>query len=397
MNKRLLLASVFWVCASLTAAQSDEYPVMEIDPAFPTVNTLDFQMVAPRVYIPNETFTLRYPDLAQAQDTFVFLHCLRKSDIRQNNIVNVVLISLEQDTLLCYHIDRNNNRDFRDDGPPHVFEGEQNWAEFPIYDREAGKFLLSISKPEAQEAVPYQEMALFAQRREASLGWIDSDHEWAANFFLTYLNPSGRIQMRFAPQRVSDLYFSEYIGRVLSGMHLQTGLTISKKRLSLGLFAGIERLQYSSEIKFETRYNVGLDSIIRYNFPNSIDWLDKAFHWGALLEYDLPSRWHYLRLSPTLYFSQFHFLEDPVFDQAVGKPARDYFQSLHSIGYGFKLKILTHANWASYLQVTRSEVFFDASSYFENIDLETYQRHKHLWYVGFGTLYRLPFRDKERF
>ncbi|WP_162053596.1 hypothetical protein [Pontibacter pamirensis] len=357
-----------------------------------TVNTADLAKAYPKYKIPFELLTLSLPELSGYTDTLIVLWYLRKAERVRTGAVNVMLIALDENQELSYFIDRNNNQNLADDGSPYLFkEGEQQ-RQVNIEDRRIGTLSFMLQNLEAAIAAPVQPESLhkdIASVPESPV--LTREREAFALHFISSLSSGGgkaSLNYREMPRPDSDEEDKKYTygASYYASFNTTIGVAASLYNFYVGVSGSVEMFEVGEQHLIKEFNKRG--EAFRQVQPNTGYWPSKRINLSGFIEYDFLIG-SSLRFAPTLSYTRYNFIESHSFVYNGERDINQYFTDRYSYSFGGKIKYSVTEKSLLFFEVFKRYNHFDGSSYFPNIEPETFSMKFNQLYGGIGFQLKL--------
>ncbi|MBE9481907.1 MAG: hypothetical protein IMY69_09455 [Bacteroidetes bacterium] len=360
-------------------------PVMIIRLKSNIVNTTPFTHKYPNHKIPMDVFKITFPNLENTTDTIGILWFLRESVYSKLGIVNVMLITLSVDSVYNFYFDYNNNRDFTDDGDPYVFQSYTKQKNIVIEDnRKFYSFTLQN---------PFIEVEDIKRNRARNIIirdsiWRATDKKFTANLTILVSSGSGRPEMSYVPLEAGDTSMICYKAHVYSSAAFSLVLELNWFNFTIGINGSIEKEDIGERFEHIYIYNYYIEDYIERIRSSTGHWPDAKFNFGLSLGYNI-RLFKVARIMPYFGISScIYLVDEPFLKYKNSNSVRECFKERYSIFYGSRVKFLVGEKTAFVLDIYQKNSYFDASSYFGNIDPSTFKMKYNKFYFGAGIQYR---------
>lgn len=216
---------------------------------------------------------------------------------------------------------------------------------------------------------------------------------------------SGSGSMSFIPQEPNPkLINQEYVVTVNTSFRYSLGGSFQYKRLQIGILAGPEVYQVGEQILRTTLREPNLAAAIRLRERTNFQWLDDRtyvtrspntgawpryiFHYGLFADYNI-NLGKKFRIAPTGGFNKYFYFATEPFQNFNDKNLNDFFTGRTQYNFGVKFKVLLNPKAYFSLNVVHRVTKFDASTYLNDIRLESFEQSYSQTYFEFAYSYRL--------
>ena len=230
---------------------------------------------------------------------------------------------------------------------------------------------------------------LLAQNDEYYIAPIETDsietkkRKWDYVFSTNFVIGHGAASMFYNKLAASNQRAIYYEGTVTSSMYSSAVLSLAYKQAQLGIILGYEKqffVEQNAHLIIRQSPHVYQRSFI-FNY---YEWPNTLFLFSTFIEYNIKYSKD-LAFSPSIDFGSFLYINSSPFDPLVDKSINKYFTGKILLGGSLRIKYKINSKTKVYLQIRQQNFFFDASSYFDQIDKETFSMVYQLNYYGLGS------------
>jgi hypothetical protein len=347
------------------------------------ISTSYFASLYPDVPIPSEDFHIVPPDFSNTAEAVVIMWYLSDRSQEKEGIVNFMILSLDRDSTLYYHVDYNNNRNFQDDGPPFSFNPTERYEVVTIVDNfKAFEFRvnnLTYIIPERYTLSPV----------DREMMWKASDRKISFWLSFSISTGSGRPEMSYVPVEPCDTQLIKYTAKVDCSFDFKLRLGVAFYRFNLAVVGSYEKEETSSTNRY--MYVKTHDGNIRKLIRNNTGgWPEYKFHYGISLSYDIPV-FRPFRLSPFLEVGSWIYTKDKLFLKSQDYKDRyvnHYINDKLYYTYGLEIKFIISKTSMFYFHSGFKHSQFDASEFFLDVSPHSFNQQYDLFYFGAGAIFR---------
>ncbi len=332
--------------------------------------------------IKQETYTLKLP--SQQEKYSAILWYLEQTQPKP--IIHITVIKAITSTSFQFYVDRNNNKNFTDDGPPFEFKNSKHKFEsFTINEPSLTRpFELVIINPGNGQPQVQSSTKIIPVEQRVDMEEYTLPRPFKV-FFGAHINTgSGHADLQFDNDQQAHI---SYNSKIAGCARLDLDVGISFKGLNLYINGGAEYIQMGvrmRHIQSRHSYQNGTKSSLGF-FP------DQKVHYGFGLGYDIKLV-KQLYIGPFVQLNKFHYQSvDKLFDEYTYKDVdlvhmnRSFNQGARSISYGIRLKVAPVNDVRIVIEALRRRYYFDASNYFPDLVPGSYQLDYKLFYFGLGV------------
>ncbi|MDX5421503.1 MAG: hypothetical protein LPK14_04560 [Hymenobacteraceae bacterium] len=345
----------------------------------------------PKYNIPNLLLSLELPDLTAYSDTTVALWYLRKPERPTVGAVNAMLIVQAGQNEYAYFIDKNNNRNFTDDGGPMTFKRGEKQREVKINDRWIGSVEIVLQNL-ASEPLVLQEDSAPLTPVQPAVSTPRRNGAVTFHFISSLTSGSGDAFMQFdqlidpaKPEEGSKNY--KYEATYYASLNFNVGVAVSYRNLYLGVGGGAELLQIGQQDL--TLVTTNKDGVRHSQFLNNRgNWPKTRAQVNAFAEYDIRLT-RSLFLAPAVSYSRFKFLSGQSFTPEENRTDKVDYKDSYFYTLGGKVKYALNDKTLLFIEIFQKQNHFDASSYFHSIKPDSFEMGLKQVYGGIGVQVRL--------
>ncbi len=348
------------------------------------VSTNYFSSLYPNHSIEEKDIHIVPPDFTNTVDAMVIMWYLRNSSIEDDAIINLMILTLNQDSSIYYHIDYNNNHNFTDDGPAFKFIPTKRFETVSIIDdNRVYEFRinnLTYVEPKSFTITPI----------ERDMIWKADDRKPAFGFSLSISTGFGNPEMSYTPVQPSDTTLVQYTAEVNCSFEFKALAGLSFYRFNLNALASYEKQETgkTNEYVYIETYDGQIQKIIRNNTGG---WPEYIFYYGLNISYDIPV-FRPFRLSPYFGIGSWIYAKDQLFLKTGDYNDRyitDYITNKLYLSYGLELKFILSKSSSFFIHTGFKHMSYDVSDFFIDADPQTFKQKYDLFYFGAGVFVRL--------
>jgi len=349
------------------------------------ISTNKLASLYPEMGIEKAEISFIPPDISEAVDGFIVMWYLRNEDPSKGGIVNVMILTLNTDSLIYYHLDINNNRDFTDDGLPFTFPDKQRDKLITIIDSNSVYEFTVFN-------ISYKETGYYSMKPvEKDFIWKFNDTKPALFLSFSLSTGQGHPVMSYSPVQPSDTISIEYPCAVHSSFNFEGLIGVSFYRFNLSLLLAYEKEETGE--KFEYVYLVESNpyEAEKISRANTGIWPEYKFYYGGTLAYEIPV-FRPFRLSPSIGIGTWVYLKDHSFlkrDEYEDRFIDEYFMDRIYYNFGLDLKYLLSKSSTLFIHSGYKIIKYDASEYFLDVEPNSFEQQHNLWYIGAGVSFRI--------
>lgn len=215
---------------------------------------------------------------------------------------------------------------------------------------------------------------------------------------------SGSGSMSFFPQEPPPKFVDqEYVVTVNTSFRYSLGASFQYKKFQIGIVGGPEVYQVGEQMLRTTFRETSPAVIQRLRNSRNYIWLDEntyvirtpntgawpryIFHYGVFADYNFNIGKKF-RFAPTAGFNKYFYFATEPFELANDRNLNDFFTDRTQYNFGGRFKILLNQKAYLGVGIIHRITQFDASTYFNDIRPETFERSYHQTYVEFSYTYR---------
>lgn len=361
------------------------------------ISTSALNEAFPDKKIPSDSLSFRFPDLSEYVDTAGILWLLKKDYGVGKPILSLMIIGMLPDTNLHYFLDFDHDGKYNDPENPVVLSNDEASRRFIIRPTGWGSYSLNFNNPlysglDAQEkkdkeAKGDKKMAEKRNKSDMDSNWQESRKKPRIILGSKLIIGPGKTVMEFDPMTDESVKHRKFTADIFSsgGLAMEAGIAYHGFRTGVTLSA--ELLMYSGfrEYITSTDPNTGL---LRTNWNSHGNWPSTRVTYGGFLEYDLRVN-RELRITPFVSWSKYLILSDHYFIRNIRKSVGETFTDTYMYASGLKFKFVTGNNHMLYVSGYYQSSHFDARSYFDDIDPDSYTMWFRQYCLSMGFEYRL--------
>ncbi len=207
--------------------------------------------------------------------------------------------------------------------------------------------------------------------------------QWNYVFSNNFVIGHGAASMFYNKLAASNQLAIYYEGTVTSSMYGSVALSLAYKQAQWGIILGYEKqffVEQNAHLVIRQSPHVYQRSFV-FNY---YEWPNTLFLFSTFIEYDFEYSKD-IAISPSIDFGSFLYINSSPFDPLVDKSINKYFRDKILLGGSLRVKYKINYSTKVYLQIRQQNFFFDASSYFDQIDKETFSMVYQLNYYGVGV------------
>ncbi|MCD4683669.1 MAG: hypothetical protein K8R86_10340 [Bacteroidales bacterium] len=348
------------------------------------ISTNKFATLYPESEIRVEEISIIPPDLDDAIDAIVIMWYLQNLSSSEG-IVNLMILTFNTDSLIYYHTDINNNRNFNDDGPPFTFTDKQQDKLITIIDNNT-VYEFQVNN------ISYKASGYYSLKPgEKDFIWKFDDKKPSLSFSFSLSTGKGDPEMRYSPKSPSDTIEVIYTSSVFSSFNFESLLGVSYYRFYLNLFVAYEKEESGSNFEYVYINKPESNDIEKRHRTNTGAWPEYKLFYGGTLAYDIPI-FRPFRISPYVGIGSWIYLKDHPFlkrDDYEDRYIDEYFTNRMYYTFGLDLKYLLSKKSTLFVHSGYKMLKYDASEYFINADPQSFKLKYNLWYIGAGVSFRL--------
>ena len=227
---------------------------------------------------------------------------------------------------------------------------------------------------------------------------------YGAQIFSSLGFGSGSGSISFIPQEpVPKFVDQEYVVTVNTSMRYSIGAAFEYKKFQIGLSAGPEVYQVGEQMLRTTFRETSPAVIQRLRNSRNYIWLDEntyvvrtpntgawpryIFHYGIFADYNFNIS-NKVRFAPTVGINKYSYFATESFLNSNDRSINDYFTGRTQYTFGGRFKILLNEKTYLGVGVIYRITDFDASRYFDDIRIDTFEQSYHQTYIEFSYTYR---------
>lgn len=348
------------------------------------LSTGTFSSLYPEKNIPVEELHITPPDFSEEIDAIVIMWYLQNQSSVEG-ILNLMILTLNRDSLIYYHTDINNNRNFTDDGPPFTFNNNQRYKLLTIVDKNT-VYEFRVNN------ITYKEPAFYTLKPfEKDYIWKFHDKKPSLSLAVSISTGMGNPEMRYCPNQPTDTNDIIYNCTVFSSFNFETLLGVSYQRFYLNLLVGYEKQETGSNFEYIYIYDPESDEVKKTHRTNTGAWPEYNLSFGGTLSYDIPI-FKPFRISPSVGIGSWIYMKDHPFlkkDNYEDRYIDEYFKNRIYYTVGLDIKYLLSKRSALFIRAAFKRFSYDASEYFINADPQSFELKYDLWYIGAGFAFRI--------
>lgn len=348
------------------------------------ISTNYFSSLYPDYSIEEKDISFIPPDFSQSVDAMVIMWYLRNSSKIEESIINLMILSLHQDSSIYYHVDYNNNYDFTDDGPPFKFSPTKRFETVSIIDNNR------VYEFRVNNMTYVEPKSFTISPIERDMIWKAGDKKPAFTFSLSVSTGFGNPEMSYTPVQPTDTTLVKFTSEVNCSFEFKAQAGISYYRFNLSALASYEKQETgkTNEYVYVENYDGEILKIIRNNTGG---WPEYFFYYGLNISYDIPI-FRPFRLSPYFGIGSWLYTKDQLFLKTGEYKERyitDYITNKLYISYGLEMKFIISKSSEFFIHTGFKNMTYDASEFFIDADPQTFKQKYNLFYFGAGVFFRL--------
>lgn len=202
-------------------------------------------------------------------------------------------------------------------------------------------------------------------------------------FSLTFSIPSGSSSILYKNTNSTASESVYYGAKITGNIGLKLQMQYFLKKFSTGIFMQYDNLNY--EISNQVSIKVSHGGKTSYNYASNGNWPEKYIHYGLVCSYNFLVLDKFF-VAPTLYSGLYHYPNQPKpFDNLLQNNTKENFKKRYSLGGGLYFKIPVYKNFWFTAGYIYQNNHFDASTYFIEIDKNSYQSRQEFFRIELGT------------
>lgn len=348
------------------------------------ISTNYFSSLYPDFPIVAEDFNIIPPDFTSSADAIVIMWFLQNRSSDDEGIINFMILTLNEDSTIYYHVDYNNNRNFTDDGWAFKFPPTKRYETVTIIDNnQVYEFQvnnLAYVLPESFSLSPI----------DREMIWKAGDRKPALLLSLSISTGSGNSEMSYIPEQPTDTHLVKYTANIDCSFEFKALVGISFYRFNLSVLGSYEKEETSStnEYVYVESYDGHIQKIIRNNTGG---WPEYKFSYGLNISYDIPV-FRPFRLTPYIGIGSWIYIKDQLFlkkGEYKDRYITDYITDKLYLTYGLELKLIITKSSSFFIHSGFKHLSYDASEFFIHAGQQTFKQKYDLFYFGAGVLFRL--------
>jgi hypothetical protein len=358
-------------------AEMSSVPIVVADPVGNKYSTAELSKQFPSSKIPVEIISVNFPDLRGAIDTASIIWYLKPENYSVRGEVNIVLVTVNADSVKTFYVDSNNDRTFSDSEEKFSFpfDAEKRDVQIKILGNYYKYTLINPDyKPPVKEA---------SKTGYYSQSWRRASKKPSLNLDFSFLTGGGHARVSYIPvESIVESYV--YQAKIVGSIKPTLGLDFSWFNFHIMGFGGYERLQYDETVLYA--YSSSIKGG-KQRYYDRGSWSNSKFHWGVTAEYDI--RIAKVYLSPFATYSRFDNIQDKKFDKAIVPAADAAYREMETKEAGVKLKVPVGDQTLIYVKYAYSKSWFDVTDYILPAEEGTYSVDYTQNFLGVGIQYRL--------
>ncbi|MFN8240920.1 MAG: hypothetical protein U0X39_09230 [Bacteroidales bacterium] len=334
-----------------TVGVKSEVPVEIVNPREGIFSTRTLSDNYPSSKIPVEDIKVSFPDLSGTLDTVGILWYLKPESYSQKGEVNIILVTIDADSIKRYYIDNNNDRIFNSDEKKFIFR--PNEESIVVEIRILGNYYdYTLMNPDyiAPVSTP-------SRLAEYSDEWKKYSKKPSLNLDISFITGGGDGSISFVPSlEAVDRY--EYRAKLVGSFRPSIGLDLSWFNFHIIGFTAYERIQYDETVlyAFKSTYKNG-----KTRYYQRSEWPSSRYYYGLIGEYDI--RLGKLYITPTASYSKYKNINEVPLDWEVDVPPEASYKNTSTKELGVKIKVPISFRTNIYLKYLYSTSNFDATDY----------------------------------
>jgi len=360
-----------------TSNELSAVPIVVNDPVGNIYSTADLSRQFPDSKIPVETIAVNFPDMSGSIDTASILWYLKPENYSPKGEVNIVLVTINADSVKTFYIDNNNDRTFGDNEEKFTFtrDVDKRMVEIKIMGN-FYKYTLINPDYSPPVAAP-SKTGYYAQ------AWVKASRKPSLNFDFSLVTGGGDAMVSYIPvEGVVESYV--YQANIVGSIKPTVGLDFSWFNFHVMLFGAFERLQYDETVLYA--YSTSIKGG-KQRYYDRGSWPTSKLHWGVTAEYDIRIKKVYF--TPFATYSRFDNIQEKKFDKSVTTTPDAAYRDMYTKEAGLKLKVPVGEKTMIYLKYAYSQSWFDITDYILPYEEGTYNVDYKQNFFGMGVQYRL--------
>ena len=332
----------------------------------------------PEAQVAPETFKMTLPDLTGVTDTVVMLTALKHRIQKDADIVNALIIANAGSEEGYYFVDRNNNRDFTDDGAPIKMSKTQRSVEATIKsENEQGKVLrYTYEIPNLYNndlllrtlGIEKDDLNYFANEELApiTLGKIKLlTPKGRLSLFVDFGIGNGDWDFSYAVLNNNQISGRKYVTTINAIQAINASVAYAWQNFNIGARVSLEGSQLGENRLVNTLSSSAIESV-----PNTGTWPRSRAIFSAFAEYDIHIDKN-IYFSPYFEYGTYTFTKNGVFINSrvnttvnTSLEYNDIFMNRTLMSVGAKVKFGLSRKTLLFGKFTYNETSFDLSEDF---------------------------------
>jgi hypothetical protein len=358
----------------VTETITTDIPVAVVNPDLVGVSTKEFAAQFPKSGIIPENIKINYPNLSDALDTVAILWYLKPENYSAKGEVNIILVTINSDSIKKFYIDNNNDRTFADNEEKFSFDPntEKKILEIKIL---GNYYTYTLLNPDFKSPAsgPWR-------IGEYSKSWRAASKKPSIALDFSVLTGGGKFDM-ILEHPDATYYLYKYWATNHSSLKPGIGIDFSWLNFQISVAGIYERLQFESVKRYfyQTPTGIPIKMYNRNFYPKAM------FHYGISAEYNI--RIYKVYFSPFVGYYKSDILNDYVFDKTTFPNAKMEDWTSKEAGMKFKVPIANRT--MLYLKYAYSRSYFTLSGFFPVDSPPVTSYHYIQNHFGFGFQYRI--------
>jgi len=198
---------------------------------------------------------------------------------------------------------------------------------------------------------------------------------------------NGYTEMSYTPILPDSVFSIYYNADIKTAYSLKMHINTSYKKTNLSFILAYQKLYFETNTRAITSISSSKKIHTDYK-PNGL-WPSKLLYTTFSLSYDFYLKNH-IFLSPSLSFSKYFYINaNKHFDKTHTGTIENNFKNKYSYSFGLKLKYAINYKYSIFIEFSSTTNLLDASSYFNNINKNTYISRQVTNNFEFGFYYRI--------
>lgn len=333
--------------------------------------TTPFAKANSNLKIPEETFSLDYPDMSACIDTIYIIWFLKDLTYLRSGVSNIIILGVTEDGNTIFFIDNDNDRHYEKGETVFSFDTDKKNRKIPMTFGNKNEYFLSNPFYEPSESKNMNEVN--------AASWESVRNEVSLYLYSGFSFGKGDALISYVPKD-HDVDRIEYFGGIFASLRYSLGMGVEWRNLNLIAWGAFEVLDYDEIHRYEF---FGSHRTIKYNTGV---WMKTKLYGGCEIGYDIRLI-KSLIVGPAISYSWWKAIGNKPIDPNLEYDKNARYDNTYVLDYILRMRVISSDKSKLELRLYFSDTFLDAREFFPDYGSEYFSNYKQI-YFGAGYIYR---------